>query len=206
MNQISATKLHNPLDSEGLPDNSAWEAAQPVTFCSDWRAENADPMRETTVQLLWSSDYLFIRFYCRYRDIYSYDGNACRRDELWMRDVAEVFIRRESGELRHYKEFEISPNGDWLDLDIAPGIKTILFCDLRSRVVLNSEQRTWTAEMAIPMDCLTTALDPGETWRLNLFRIEGRNPDRFYSSWIPTFTAQPNFHVPEVFGALKFKY
>jgi hypothetical protein len=204
MNQIAAARLNNPLDREGLPAGSAWKAAQQVTFCSDWRAENPDPMRETSVQLLWSPDCLFIRFHCRYRDLHVYDGSACRRDQLWLKDVAEVFIQRETEELRRYREFEISPNGDWLDLDIAPGSKTILFCNLKSRVVLNSEHHTWTADMAIPMNCLTMAWDPAETWRLNFFRIEGRDPDRFYSSWIPTFTPQPNFHVPEVFGALKF--
>lgn len=206
MNQIAAARLINPTDGQGFPDSFSWTEAQQVTFCSDWRAEHADPMRETSVQLLWSPDHLFIRFHCRYREIYVYKGRACRRDKLWLRDVAEVFIRRETEELRQYREFEISPNGDWLDLAIAPGAKTVLFCDMKSRVILNRDQRTWTADMAIPMQYLTPSLDPGETWRLNFFRVEGRDPDRFYSSWIPTFTPLPNFHVPEVFGALKFLY
>jgi hypothetical protein len=204
MNQITAAKMKGPLDAGGFPDNFAWAETQPVSFCSDWRAEHADPTRETTVQLLWSSNYLFIRFHCCYRELYVYDGSPCRRGQLWLRDVAEVFIRRETEEPRRYREFEISPNGDWLDLDILPGSKTILFCDLKSRVVLDQERGIWTAAMAIPMSCVTTAFDPRETWRLNFFRIEGRNPDRFYSAWIPTFTPQPDFHVPEVFGALKF--
>ncbi len=204
MNQITAAKLNGPLDTLGLPANSSWAKTQPAIFCSDWRNEHSDPGRQTTARLQWSPDRLFIRFQCCYREIYIYEGSACRRNRLWLRDVAEVFIRREADDLRQYKEFEIAPNGDWLDLDIAPGSKTILSCDLRSRVVLDAEPGIWIADIAIPMSCLTTAFDPGEIWRLNLFRIEGQEPDRFYSAWIPTFTHEPNFHVPEVFGELKF--
>jgi hypothetical protein len=204
MNQIAAAQVRGPLDAGGMPDSSAWAETQAVSFCADWRGECSDPMRETIVQLLWSPDHLYIRFRCRYRDMYVYDGGPCRRGELWLRDVAEVFVRRNTDELRNYREFEISPNGDWLDLNISAGSKAILYCDLKSRVALDHGRSLWTADIAIPMNCLTTAVDPRETWRLNFFRIEGRDPNRFYSAWIPTSTPYPNFHVPEVFGELKF--
>jgi hypothetical protein len=55
------------------------------------------------------------------------------------------------------------------------------------------------------MDCLTTGFVPEKTWHLNLFRIEGQEPERFYSSWRPTHTLLPNFHVPEQFGELRFR-
>ena len=206
MNQVTATRLKGSLDDGGFPSDAAWTGTEQVTFCSDWRAENPDPMRETSVRLLWSHEHLFIRFHCRYREIFVYPGAACRRDKLWLRDVAELFIQHETDELRRYREFEISPNGDFLDLEIAPGSKKILYCDLRSRAALHHEAGTWTAEIAIPMNCLTPSFDPGKTWRLNFFRIEGQDPRRFYSSWIPTFAPQPNFHVPEVFAALKFRH
>jgi hypothetical protein len=73
-------------------------------------------------------------------------------------------------------------------------------------VVCNADK--WIAELAIPMDSLmdslTSEFNPDEIWRLNLFRIEGREPERFYSAWRPTFTLKPNFHVPERFGELTF--
>jgi len=202
MEKLIAAKLRTVLDGQGLPNRSSWETAPGTSFCSDWRAENRDPERETRVQLLWSPADLFVRFQCRYREIFvSPDANS-RRDRLWLWDVAEVFIQSESSEPRRYKEFEISPNGDWLDLDIAAGEKSILFCDLKSRVVLDPTARIWIAELGIPFNALTADFDPHEIWRLNLFRIEGQEPNRFYSAWIPTCTPQPNFHVPEVFGTL----
>jgi hypothetical protein len=187
-----------------LPEPVDWERAQPIAFCSDWRGEHEDPQRETEVRLLWSHQNLFIRFRCRYREIYVFEGGNSRRDQLWLRDTAELFIQPGNEDPHHYREFEISPNGDWLDLDILPGQKTHLFCDLKSRVILHADPSLWTAELAIPLDCIAPAFDPGEIWRLNLFRIEGAEPNRFYSAWRPTRTPQPNFHVPEQFGRLQF--
>jgi hypothetical protein len=40
-------------------------------------------------------------------------------------------------------------------------------------------------------------------WRINLFRCVGVGDDR-YLAWQPTYTAEPSFHVPEVFGWLDF--
>lgn len=204
MEKITAKKLTSQIDRQGLPPGSAWETTQQVSFCSDWRGENPDPERETGVRILWNTDCLFLRFECRYRTIFVYEGGNCRRDRLWMRDVAEIFLHPETDEIRRYREFEISPNGNWLDLDISPGNKSIINCDLKSRVIVNTSRQVWTAEMAIPASCLAVPFDPKAVWRLNLFRIEGEDPNRFYSAWHPTYTPQPNFHVPEAFGILEF--
>ncbi|MDM7997510.1 MAG: carbohydrate-binding family 9-like protein [Acidobacteriota bacterium] len=204
MSRITASEFTGPLNEELLPTAAAWEKAEPVIYSADWRGESPDPQRETQARLLWSREFLYIQFRCRYRELCVYAGNNGRRDRLWERDVAEIFIRPPGHALRHYFEFEISPNGDWLDLEIEPGKKTIVFCSLQSRVRVDAEARIWTAEMAIPIDCLTTRFRPDAVWSLNLFRIEGCEPDRFYSAWQPTFTPQPNFHVPEVFGELHF--
>jgi hypothetical protein len=206
MGQIIAEKIDAELDDNGLPYSPAWEKTQPVSFCSDWCGEHPDPERETQVRILWSPEHLFIQFRCRYRDIFVYDGGTTRRDKLWERDVAEIFIRPGSEDPWRYKEFEISPNGDWLDLDInqEEKTKTILYCALRSRVVVNPKAGVWTAEMAIPFESLTRSFNHDEIWKLNLFRIEGSEPNRFYSAWHPTNTPSPNFHVPESFGELRF--
>jgi hypothetical protein len=43
----------------------------------------------------------------------------------------------------------------------------------------------------------------GDQWRVNLFRCVGSGNER-YLAWQPTYTVEPNFHVPEVFGWLEF--
>jgi alpha-galactosidase len=204
LDRITAVELVAPADRDGFPPLPAWQKALPVSFCSDWCGEHADPQRETEARMLWSRENLFIRFRCRYREIYGYKGGNTRRDRLWERDVAEVFIQPDPDEPRHYREFEISPNGDWLDLDICRGEKAHLHCGLKSRVLVDPDSRIWTAEMAVPVGCLTASFNSSDVWRLNLFRIEGPEPHRFYSAWRPTHTPKPNFHVPERFGELHF--
>jgi hypothetical protein len=98
-------------------------------------------------------------------------------------------------------KFEISPNGDWLDLDIFSGTRSILFC-------ASKQSRVDPLPAFGPLSCYSDGLPyHGLTqwiWHLNLFRIEGQEPNRFYSAWRPTHTAQPNFHVPDRFGKLCF--
>jgi alpha-galactosidase len=203
MDLIIAKKILPLPDSDPLPTPSSWERASAVAFCHDWRGENADPKRETQVRFLWSDEHLFVQFTCSYREVYVYEGGNCRRDELWMRDVAEIFIRPGKEDPGCYREFEISPSGHWLDLDINRGRKSVLNCGMRSRVRMDVEAKIWTAELALPFNCLASKPDPAESWRLNLFRIEGAEPRRFYSAWQPTCTDKPNFHVPEYFAELR---
>jgi len=71
-------------------------------------------------------------------------------------------------------------------------------------VVRDEKSHTWNAELAIPMNSLTTKFDPAAIWRVNFYRVEGRNEPRAYLAWQPTHTPQPNFHVPKAFGKLRF--
>ena len=203
-NQIIAGQVRHPLDAQAFPSDDDWSRTQPVIFCANWRAEQVDPQRETEVRMLWSSQSLYLRFEAHYRDIYIYPESNQLREKLFLRDVAEVFLQPNNNEGKHYKEFEISPNGDWLDLDIAPTGGLNLMCDVKTKAAISSEKHIWVAELVIPMKCLTRNFDRNTDWRLNLFRIEGKEHDRFYSAWRPTRTERPDFHVPEVFGTLKF--
>jgi len=198
--------MAEPCDVEGFPARSAWERAAPLCFETDWQGKNGDLERETEVRLLWTVETLFLRFRARYRTITVFpeaEPNG-RRDQLWDRDVAEAFLQPDRSNLRRYKEFEVSPNGFWIDLDIAPGEKHDLHSELRRRVTLDETRKTWAAELAIPMKCLVARFDPTVEWRANFYRVEGAVEPRFYSAWRPTGTPVPNFHVPEAFGELVF--
>jgi alpha-galactosidase len=201
-----AVRLMEPGDTEGFPSVASWEKAVPLRFSSDWQGKNADSERETEVRLLWILETLFLRFRARYRTITVFaDAEANgRRDQLWDRDVAEAFLQPNRSNPRRYKEFEVSPNGLWIDLDIALGEKHDLKSRLKRRVVLNEAQKIWTAELAIPMECLVAKFEPTAAWRVNFYRVEGAEEPRFYSAWKPTGTKVPNFHVPEAFGELVF--
>ncbi len=201
-----AVQMTEPPDAEGFPTSSCWKLSTALRFSADWREENADPERETEVRLLWTPEWFYLRFLARFRviTVFSDAEPNGRRDHLWDRDVAEVFLQPDLAQPGRYREFEVSPNGFWIDLDIAPGEKHDLKSGLRRRVILNEAAKTWVAELALPMKCLVDRFDPAATWKVNFYRVEGAVEPRFYSAWQPTRTPTPNFHVPEVFGELVF--
>ena len=203
---VTAVRLVGATDAEGFPAEAAWAAAPPLRFSADWQGLHADPERETEVRVLWTPEHLYVRFGARYRSITVFQDADARgwRDHLWERDVCEVFLQSDPAHAG-YKEFEVSPNGFWIDLDIAPGEKRDLQSGLRRRVKIDEADRRWRAVLDLPMKCLTQRFDAGATWRVNFFRVEGAAEPRFYSAWQPTRTPQPNFHVPEAFGKLVFR-
>jgi alpha-galactosidase len=159
------------------------------------------------VRLLWTHEALYLRFLARYRGITVFpdaEPNG-RREQLWDRDVVEVFLQPGGTDGTHYKEFEVSPNGFWIDLDIAPEGKRDLKSGLKCRTTIDELNKTWRAELILPMKNLTARFDPSAAWRANFYRVEGANEPRFYSAWRPTKTPAPNFHVPEAFGKLLFE-
>ena len=202
-----ALRLTTDTDSDGFPGLSAWQEAPSSKFDRDWQGKNADAARETEVRILWTPDSLYFQFRSRYRTITVFpdarpDG---WRDKLWDRDVAEVFLQPDSSDPLRYKEFEISPNGFWIDLDVSHGQIAELKSGLRRRVRMDAQNKMWTAELCIPMKSLTKEFNPSRGWRLNFFRVEGEKEPRFYSAWSPTNSPAPNFHVPAAFGRIVFQ-
>jgi cellulose/xylan binding protein with CBM9 domain len=204
--EIVAQYVAHAIKIDAARSATEWQHARPISFCSDWHGKNPDPERVTEVRVLWSPDSLYIRYECRYRALHVFndaDANG-RRDHLWDRDVAEAFLQPDSSGERYYKEFEVSPNGMWIDLNVFPGGISDLKSGLQQSVVLNDKSRTWVAELAIPMKALTANFDPKAVWRANFYRIEGAKEPRSYMAWQPTGTPAPNFHVPSAFGRLRF--
>ena len=206
MSEVVATHVEREIALDAAHPREEWQRARPVSFSFDWQGKNGDAERETTVRVLWSEKTLYLRFECRYRELYFFedsDGNG-RRDELWDRDVVEAFLQPDPSQERFYKEFEVSPNGMWIDLDIFPGGRGDLKSGMRRSVAVDEKSRAWFAEVAIPMSSLTRQFDPGKVWRANFYRVEGKKEPRAYLAWQPTLTPEPNFHVPAAFGRLRF--
>jgi alpha-galactosidase len=204
--EIVAAPIAHPLAVDAAHPADEWCNARPISFSADWQGKNPDPGRETRLQALWSPQTLSLRFECRYRDLFLFTDSdpSGRRDYLWDRDVAEAFLQPDPSRERYYKEFEVSPNGMWVDLDIFPGGRSDLKSEMQRSVTLDEKSHVWTAELAIPMKSLTPHFDPTAVWRANFYRVEGRKEPRAYLAWQSTGTPQPNFHVPSAFGKMRF--
>jgi alpha-galactosidase len=204
--EIVASPVSREISLDAANPAAEWQTAEPIRFSADWQGRNSDPALETEVRLLWSPGMLYLGFACSYRQLFIFDDSDPngRRDHLWDRDVAEAFLQPELSPERYYKEFEVSPNGMWIDLDISPSGLADLKSGLSRSVHVDEEKHIWTAELAIPLEAITKQFDPSSVWRANFYRIEGAKEPRRYMAWQPTHTPQPNFHVPDAFGTLRF--
>jgi hypothetical protein len=131
---------------------------------------------------------------------------------LWHKDVFEIFVAPDASTPDRYFEFEAAPTGEWVDLAIsfapndslAPGKRQTDF-EFQSGMTTAASVANGRISVAICIPWSDAIPKPsrGDEWRVNLFRCVGEGDER-YLAWQPTFTAEPNFHVPEVFGRLRF--
>jgi hypothetical protein len=192
-------------------DHDEWERASPVHIKRYWSGEEAPAGRQAQVRILWSERALCVRFDCR-QDEPLVMSAAPQREEktvgLWERDVCEIFVAVDAREPERYFEFEAAPTGEWLDLAIRQ-TRAARETDWQYRSGMSAAARILEARvtiaMRVPWEAFPRAPQAGERWRANLFRCVGAGSSRGYLAWQPTRTAQPNFHVPEVFGWLGFE-
>jgi hypothetical protein len=163
----------------------------------------------THVRSRWTITSLYILFVCPYEELHLNPHPATDRKTfgLWNWDVAELFIGCDFQNIRHYKEFEISPQGEWVDLEVdldlpdhTVGWKWNSGFEVAARI--DQAQRTWYGAMRIPF----TAIDPqaptaGRIFRANLCRSHGPHLRRQLTAWRAPM--KDTFHVPEKFGYLK---
>ena len=127
--------------------------------------------------------------------------------QLWDRDVCEIFIAPDNREPRKYFEFEVAPNGEWIDLtiDLTSGTRETGW-DYKSGMKSTAKIGKDKVVMAIKVEWKALGKTPktGDVWLGNLFRCVGKDPTRGYLAWQPTFTKEPAFHVPDKFGKFVF--
>ncbi len=161
----------------------------------------------TEVRSRWTAASLYLLFICHYESLHSKPGPPAQGEtqELWDWDVAEVFIGSDFENIRRYKEFEVSPRGEWLDLaiELDPGGKHTIDATWNSGFTrmarIDPQRKIWYAEMCIPFSSLAPWKPaPGRAFRANFYRIQGAPIQHL--TWQPVH--QEWFHKPEAFGTL----
>ena len=186
-----------------------WTQAHPIHITRQWSGQEAPAARHAEARIIWTEESLLVRFVCRQDEPLTVNSNPQfdkKTMRLWDKDVCEIFVAPGPGAPGRYFEFEVAPTGEWVDLAIsfaAAGRETDFgFHSGMSAAAVVSEGQTIIA-MGIPWSASIPKPQCGDVWRVNLFRCVGVGDER-YLAWQPTFTAEPSFHVPEVFGWLDF--
>jgi hypothetical protein len=190
------------------PESAAWRAAAPVVIDTDY---NGNPVQgyRTEVRSLWTPEALHVLFTNTSQELNLKPNPNLQAEtpRLWDWDVSEMFLGSDAARIASYKEFQVSPQGEWLDLDIdradpkaQAGAKWNSGMQVRARV--DSASNTWYGEFRIPFkDLGISTPKAGSQLRAGLFRIAGRAPNRRYLSW--QVTNGKTFHVPENFGTIE---
>ena len=190
------------------PNSEFWSHAPHVIAERD-SAGKPVPRYATEVRSRWTSGNLYFLFICPYHELHlkPNPSTATETNELWKWDVAEVFLGSDFRDIRHYREFEISPQGEWIDLDVDlhnPHHEDGWVWNSGFQVAarIDHSAKIWYGAMRIPFSSIATAPAlPGMRFRMNLFRGEGP-PEKWQSvTWQPPLAG--TFHTPERFGLLE---
>jgi hypothetical protein len=168
------------------------------------------PGHRTEIRSRWTVNNLYFLFICPYKQLHLKPNPSRNREtnHLWDWDVAEVFIGADYQNAHRYKEFEISPQEEWLDLDIdadhrSPERDSLWNSGLLVKARIDAKHKIWYGEMVLPI----TAVDDrspevGREMRVNFYRAQGPpGPEHVSIAWQPTHSA--TYHVPEAFGTLR---
>lgn len=202
--------LHTSIDLDPAEfDYPGWDRATPVAINRHWSGDEAPKSQHCEVRMLWSNEALLVRYVCRqHKPPLIQEDAALNRKTigLWDTDVCEIFLTPSTEQPNRYYEFEAAPNGAWVDLVITvepDGLEREWDYQSGMTTASHLAEDVLTTVIRIPWSERIPKPKLGDEWRVNLFRCEGVGNER-YLSWQPTHTPEPFFHVPEVFGRLRF--
>lgn len=191
-------------------DDVHWKNASQTVINKYWSDEPAPVSRHFSAKLLWSDTALYVRFDASQSEplVMSEKPDVTKKIRgLWDRDVCEIFIAPDASQRNKYFEFEIAPNGEWIDLGIEiASLERKTDWDYRSGMTSAAKIEKDKVVMAIkiPFTSLGRVPKIGDVWLGNLFRCVGKDPTRGYLTWQPTKTPEAAFHVPAAFGEFEF--
>jgi len=191
------------LDTE--PTSAFWSGALPVYAEVDKFGEPVANHR-TEVRSRWTRENLYLLYTCPYEELHlKPDPDSVGETyELWNWDVAELFIGSDFQNIRRYKEFEVSPQAEWIDLDVdlslphhEVGWTWSSGFEVAARI--DHDASTWYGAMRIPFSALEERTPAaGNIFRANLFRAQGPPERKRLIAWQAPMA--DTFHTPECFG------
>jgi hypothetical protein len=197
------------LALEPDPASDAWVKAPRVFARVD---KSGEPIGgpPTEIRSRWTTEHLYLLYVCPYVELNLKPDpvTSAETPRLWNWDVAEAFIGSDYDRIGRYKEFQVSPQSEWVDLDIdrddpkaQAGMQWNSGYTVKGRI--DTQAKIWYGIMRIPFRAID-ARPPqkGRELRIGLYRIGGVNPKQHYT-WRPT--GGVTFHAPQAFGTLRLR-
>src|SRR5581483_4050398 len=158
-------------------DPADWSRAAVTSMDRDCARDIRYAKMATEIHGFWSDGFLYLLFKCPYESLNLWlpTTNEVPRPHLWDRDVVEIFLGDDWRNIRHYREFEIAPTGDWIDIAIDldhPAEDYQWRSGWQTKARIDRQSRVWYAAARIPLGAISQQpVHAGTRWRMNLYRI-----------------------------------
>jgi hypothetical protein len=233
-NSVSAIKnLPNPADKEYLVaklkkpmkidanwNKAEWKKIETIKI-ENYMGTVSPFKPRVEAKMIYDTDNVYVIFRVKDRFVKSavteYNGNVSGDS------CVEFFFAPDTEAPLKYFNLEINAGGTPLIFYIskpwtefvkleAPEIKQIEIAHSLPSVVDPeiTEPVTWTIEYRIPLSMLkkfsnVTNPAPGVLWKANFYKTGSRTSNPNYLTWNFVDNPNPNFHLPQFFGVLKFQ-
>ena len=158
-------------------------------------------------RIQWTPQFIYFHFTCPYTELNLKENPATKEEtnKLWEWDVAEVFIGGDMNNIHQYREYQVSPQGEWVDLDIdrkSPKPEAHKWdSGFTVAASIDKANKVWYGAMKVPVSSITsTPAKAGAEYRMNIYRLAGKAPSRQSIMWTPVGVR--SHHTPEKFGRL----
>jgi hypothetical protein len=176
---------------------------------------------ETAVNVNYDSENIYVRF--RVIDKFVRCLTNQVNGPVWEDACVEFFFAPDPEFPERYFNLEINCCGTPLmHYNTIPGeeITPLSIDEINQIEILHSldgiidqeinKETVWSIHYRIPINILRRYSDvnrpkPGVEWRANFFKIAENSSNPHYLTWAPVEYQQPNFHLPQYFGILRFK-
>lgn len=206
--------LSHYSDSESVltadPLSEFWSGIEPLMINRNILGGPEDELA-SEARSRWTADNIYFLFSGPFEEqVLKPDPDTVAETfRLWQWDDFELYIGADFEHINLYREFEVSPQGEFLDLDInsetpRAGHNDERFWDSGFTVKASVDKinKVWHAEICIPLASFDKRKpEAGNEFRVNVYRLQGPADDRDFLAWRPTGYWNP--HHPEVFGILR---
>ena len=211
--EYPVTRASKAPTLDGVLDDAAWKAAQPVVLRGSFDGRPAQ--LRTEARLVYDDAALYVAFDIEDPDIW---GTLKQRDDpIYEQEVVEIFLDA-NADGRTYNELQVSPHNVIFDAYFPArrqGMDKTWDSEMKTALKVrgtlddaSDRDEGWTVEMRIPFARLAEVphVPPqkGERWRFNLYRLEhhGRRAVEG-QAFSPLFVG--DFHALPRFGWLTFQ-
>lgn len=207
---LLSQRASDDSDPSADPDSGFWKTIKGVSIESSILGQNVTNLH-AEIRSRWTANNLYSLFIGHY-DVLNLKTNPDTTTEtyrLWENDCFEAYAGADFEHVNLYKEFQMSPQGEFLDLDIdaskpRPGYngEQLWNSGMKVRARIDEARKIWCGEMRIPISAIDKRpAQVGNELRVNFCRQDGRGWDRTFLAWQPTGAWNP--HRPAKFGTLK---